>query len=304
MIIITGQTATGKTQLAFDLAKKHNGEIVNFDARQIYKKLDIITGKDIDKKSSSFFLWKKVDKFEIGYYIKDGIKIWLYDIVYPNQYFSSYNFVVLASKVIEKIEKEGKTPILVGGSYFYLKHLLYGFDYPVPPNFFLRKKLEELSVDKLQTILKEKNKDFFEALTESDRKNKRRLIRRIEILEYLEKNKLKIPKKNKKHFLFKVNEFIGLCFSNKDILRKKIEERVKKRLEEGALDEVKNLLKEGYNKDDFGLKTIGYKQLIPVVVENNDLNKAVLDWVAAEVSYAKRQYTFMKKDKHIKWQYI
>jgi len=304
MIIITGQTATGKTKLALDFAKKYQGEVINFDSRQIYKKLDIITGKDIDKKNSYFFLWKRIRQFDLGYYLKDGIKIWLYDIVYPNQYFSSYNFVVLASKVIEKIKKEGKTPILVGGSYFYLKHLLYGFDYQVPPDFSLREKLKKLSVEELQNILKEEKKEFFEVLNESDRKNKRRLIRKIEIARYLKKAHRKIERKQKLSLIYKVKKFIGLRFSDKNLLRRKIEERVKKRLEEGAVNEVKNVLEEGYNKDDFGLKTIGYKQLIPVVLEKKDLNEAIAFWITAEISYAKRQYTFMKKDKNIDWQIV
>jgi len=304
MIIITGQTAAGKTKLALDFAKKYNGEIISFDARQIYKKLDIITGKDIDKKKYQFFLWKKIQDFDIGYYLKDGIKLWLYDVVFPNQYFSSFNFVLLAADVIAEIKKQKKTPILVGGSYFYLKHLLYGFDYPVPPNFSLRKKLEDLPVEKLQEILKKHKNNFFEALNESDRKNKRRLIRKIEIAQYLLKHKIDVQKKEKATPLFPVKKFIGLRFSDKNLLRKKIEERVKKRLKQGALDEVKNLLNEGYSNEDFGLKTIGYRQLIPVFLEKKDLNEAISQWILSEVSYAKRQLTFMKKDKNIKWQII
>jgi len=300
MIIITGQTASGKTKLALDFAKKYKGEVINFDARQIYKKLDIITGKDIDKKKDPFFLWKKIKNFDLGYYIIDGIRLWLYDIVFPNQYFSSFNYISLCQKVIDKIESEGKTPILVGGSYFYLKHLLYGFDYQVPPDFSLREKLENFSVEKLQDILKKENKDFFEGLNESDRHNKRRLIRKIEISRYFKNNPF-FEKKEKKGLFYKVKKFVGLRFSDKDLLRKKIEERVKKRLNMGALIEVFNLLKQRYQPSDFGLKTIGYKQLIPVVLQKEDLNKAVSSWISSEVYYAKRQYNFMKKDENIDW---
>jgi len=304
MIVITGQTSTGKTKLALDLAKKNNGEIINFDARQIYKKLDIITGKDINKKTEKFFLWKKIQNFDVGYFLKDSIKIWLYDIVFPNQYFSSFNYVSLCQQVIKKIEKEGKLPILVGGSYFYLKHLLYGFDYSVNPNFSLREKLEKLSVEELQNILKEEKRDFFNNLNESDLKNKRRLIRRIEIARYLKKHPVDLEKKEKDYLFYKVKNLIGLRFSDKNLLQKIIEKRVKKRLKMGALDEVFSLLKEGYQKDDYGLKTIGYKELIPVVLEKKDLNEAIFKWILAEISYAKRQYTFMKKDKNINWSII
>src|SRR3989338_8272515 len=123
MIIITGQTATGKTKLALDLVKKHDGELINFDSRQIYKYLDIITGKDIAKN-----------------------KIWLYDIVSPDQYFSSFDFVKLVTPIIADIKKRGKTPILVGGTYLYLKHMLYGIDNDnSPPDFKLREKLNKKS---------------------------------------------------------------------------------------------------------------------------------------------------------------
>ena len=142
MIIITGQTATGKTKLALELAKKYDGELINFDSRQIYKYLDIITGKDIPK-----------------------TKIWLYDIVTPDQYFSSFDFVKLVTPIIEDIKKRNKTPILVGGTYLYLKHLLYGIDdNNSPPDFKLRKKLNDKSVEYLQKMLIKLNKNIFENL--------------------------------------------------------------------------------------------------------------------------------------------
>src|SRR3989339_604332 len=159
MIIVTGQTATGKTRLALELAKKYNGELVNFDSRQIYKYLDIITGKDIPKE-----------------------KIWLYDIVTPDQYFSSFDFVKLVIPIITDIKKRGKTPILVGGTYLYLKHFLYGIDNNnSPPDFKLREKLNNKSVDYLQKMLIKLNKTVFENLNHSDQLNPRRLIRKIEI---------------------------------------------------------------------------------------------------------------------------
>jgi len=150
-IIITGQTATGKTKLAIQMAKKYNGEIINCDSRQVYKKLDIITGKDI-KKNSKFKSQSSKLNFDIGYYpLSSKIyylksKIWLYDIVDPKQRFSSYDWTQCTLYLIKKLLKQKITPIIVGGSYFYLKHLLYGFNYEVPPNFKLREKLDNKSV--------------------------------------------------------------------------------------------------------------------------------------------------------------
>ena len=163
MIVITGQTATGKTKLALELAQKHNGELINFDSRQIYKHLDIITGKDIPKNSK--FKIQNLElknKYNIGYYsvticnhLKPfTTKLWLYDVASPDQYFSSFDFVKLVTPIIEDIKKRGKTPILVGGTYLYLKHLLYGFDENnSPPNFKLREKLNSKSVSYLQKYL-------------------------------------------------------------------------------------------------------------------------------------------------------
>ncbi len=276
MIIITGQTATGKTKLGEDLAKKYNGELVNCDSRQIYKYLNIITGKDIPK-----------------------TKIHLYDIVTPDQYFSSFDYVKEAQKVIKDIKKRSKTPIIIGGTYLYLKHLIYGFDTEAPPNFKLREKLNKKTVKKLQKILKKLNPKVFEGLNNSDINNPRRLIRKIEIE--------KSPSQNRREqkFLFPTRfNLIGLRYKNKEKLKQAIKNRVEKRLKQGAIEEVKSLLKKGYKKTDPGMKTIGYKQIIDYLEGSISKEQAITKWITAEVRYAKRQMTFMKKDKNIKWRLI
>src|SRR3989338_10142578 len=129
IIIITGPSATGKTALALSLAQKYDGELVNFDSRQIYKKLDIITGKDIDN-------------------------VWLYDIVDPKEYFSSFDYARRAITIIKDITDRKKVPILVGGTYLYLYHLLYQVETEsIPPNSKLRKKLNAQTISKLQQKL-------------------------------------------------------------------------------------------------------------------------------------------------------
>jgi len=300
-IIITGQTATGKTDLAFQYAKKYNGEIINFDSRQIYKYLDIITGKDIPENSKL-----KIKNSKLTYYLitsnqPQSIKLWLYDIITPDQYFSSFEYVKLAQKVIKDIKNRGKTPILVGGSYFYLKHLLYGFDYKVPPNFKLREELNKKSVNELQDILKKlSSAKTLPKMNQSDWHNPRRLIRRIEILQGQSFSRTVLKKESQK-LLEKNSLFIGLRYQNKDKLRQAIIKRVEKRLAQGAIDEVKKILKMGYKKTYPGLKTIGYKQLIEYLEGKVSKEKAIENWITAELQYAKRQYTFMKKDKNIDW---
>jgi tRNA dimethylallyltransferase len=298
MIIVTGQTATGKTKLALELAEKYNGELINFDSRQIYKYLNIITGKDLPKNSEAkdgFYLIPNP-------YSRQPIKLWLYDVATPDQYFSSFDFVKLVTPIIEDIKKRGKTPILVGGTYLYLKHLLYGFDdNNVQPNFELRKKLDTKSVKELQDILKKLSLESFNRLNHSDVNNPRRLIRRIEITST---NSDQFQRISTNLNQFHVNSFIGLKYQDKSKLRQVIEKRVGERLENGAIDEVKNILKMGYKSTDPGLKTIGYQQIIKYLNKELTKEKAIEDWINKEVQYAKRQLTFMKKDHNIKWREI
>jgi tRNA dimethylallyltransferase len=319
MIIITGQTSTGKTKLALELAEKHNGELINFDSRQIYKYLDIITGKDLSphrylietgvETSGIPAAWsrpferrtptgKKAIQAPFKFY-----GVWLYDIVTPDQYFSSFDFVKKITPVIEDMKKRGKVPILVGGTYLYLKHFLYGIDYnDSPPNFKLRKKLNNKSVVELQKKLISLNRQIFENLNHSDQLNPRRLIRRIEIEMDVKTSEIPTGKKARQALL--QFQIIGLKYKDKSKLRKTITKRVEERLKNGAIEEVKKLLKMGYKKSDPGLKTIGYQQIIKYLNKEFTKEKAVEDWINKEVQYAKRQLTFMKKDKNIEWREV
>lgn len=344
LIIITGQTATGKTKLALELAKKYNGELINCDSRQIYKKLNIITGKDLEK-SSKFKVKSSALNFDIGYYklpVPTGsnrfqpistdsnrlqpiltdfnqfqliptdfnrfqlisTKIWLYDIVDPKQYFSSFDWKNCAQIVIEDIKRRGKTPIIVGGTYLYIKHLLYGVETEnIPPNWQLRKKLKNKSVRQLQEILKKISPHLFNQLNQSDKNNPRRLIRKLEIANHLKStnqiNSSYLP--NLSNFKEIPWQIIGLKFKNKDKLNQAIKNRVEKRLKNGAIEEVETLIKKGYSENDPGLKTIGYQQIIAYLKGKLTEKELIQQWTTAEIQYAKRQYTFMKKDPNIKW---
>ena len=315
LVVITGQTATGKTKLALECAEKYNGELVNCDSRQIYKYLDIITGKDKQ--------------------LLAKVKVWLYDVVKPDEYFSSFDFVKLALPIIKKILSEGKTPIIVGGTYFYLYHLLYNVTTEnIAPDWRLRNKLENKSIKELQTILSNYSPQLIKQLNQSELNNPQRLIRKIEIESFRHSGKRPrvlggahpesnndsgfIPRihpegiavlprmtlKNKLGINDLKFDFIALKFKNKESLRQAIEKRVGERLKLGAIDEVKKILKMGYSESDPGLKTIGYQQLILHLKGVLDIDTAIQQWINKEVQYAKRQFTFMKKDKNIKWRYF
>ncbi len=316
VIIVTGQTATGKTSYALQLAAQHDGELINCDSRQIYKELNIITGKDLT--DTAFHFTKKIDTFDIGYYdISDdsrifSTKVWLYDIVNPRQYFSSFDYQTCALDVITEILHRGKTPIIVGGTYFYLKHLLY--DIPtqnIAPNWELRKELQNNHIEDLQQLLKKKSPEIFATLNNSDRNNPQRLIRKIEIADSGFKNTTlvnshqihlakKIPNVNTDFSI----EYIGLKNMDQKILHAKIENRVEKRLSEGAIQEVEQLLQKGYTESDPGICTIGYQQLIQYLNKSLTKEKAITEWKTKEKQYAKRQETFMKKDINIIWKQV
>lgn len=322
IFVITGPSATGKTNLALQYAKKYDGELVNFDSRQIYKKLDIITGKDL--KENRLLVCHSKDCYRhssesrnlqnsgsrIGVRDdKQSTKIWLYDLMDPKEYFSSFDFVQRALAVIKDIIARKKVPILVGGTYLYLYHLLYKVETEnIPPNTELRKKLNSKNVSELQQKLKEIDQRLFQNLNGSDKQNPQRLIRKIEIATFYKKKGVKVPTKMK--FLFndffknKDIEFIGLTYKNRGDIFKAIKTRVDKRLKEGAIDEVRNLLAEGYSRHDPGMKTIGYQQVMRYLRGEMTKQQAIEEWTRREFQYTKRQLTFMKKDPHIKWKYI
>lgn len=204
LLIIIGPTATGKTKLAVWLAKKFNGEIISADSRQVYRGLDIITGKD---------------KSAYG-----EIPVWGLDLVDPKYSFNVSDFVKFASEKITEIQSRGKLPIIVGGTVLYIKSLLHPPEtLHIPQNPKLRKELEKLSVKQLQERLGKK------ILNESDFKNPRRLIRAIEVAD---SKPFPIDRPNLNY------QIINLT-GPADWINGKIGERVDDRLKLGAAEEAK-----------------------------------------------------------------
>jgi len=303
MYVIYGQTATGKTAKAVELARQYNGELINADSRQIYRHLYIVTGKDIPKRSI-FNTQASIENKTIGYYklltsdTRHPTNIWLYDIIDPKQTFSSTEYVLCAKNVIENILARGKTPILVGGTGFYLQHLLFGFsEENTPPNWELRKKLEKKSVKELQALLTKKKPEILQKMNESDRNNPRRLIRQIEKLDGVKHHNAidsrlsQAPTGNP----WGCQRVIPFFHSSPMQARTAITKRVHDRIEKGAIEEVKKLLDLGCTENDPGLNAIGYKQLILHLRGVITLDAAIQDWITKEVQYAKRQKTFFKK---------
>lgn len=272
--VITGQTATGKTALAIKYAIEFDGEIISADSRQVYRHLDVVTGKDSQK------------------YNDAGVATHLIDVADPKERFSSHEFVGFAQKAIEDIQKRNKSVIIVGGTYLYIKHLLYGFDVAVPPNEELRTTIESKSLKELQEMVGEDH-----GMNESDYMNPRRLIRKIEILSHETSDKLSATE----HQSYDITEYIGLRYAEKEQLEQAIRRRVEARIHAGALDETKKLLEAGYTKTDPSLSGIGYAQLIRHIEGEYSLELATQEWATKELQYAKRQHTFMKNDGNIEW---
>jgi tRNA dimethylallyltransferase len=325
-LIICGPTATGKTALALSLAKRCNAELVSADSRQVYKGMDIGTGKDLPGNARFKILDLGFKNRKIGHYEVGTTKIWGYDLVEPNEEFSVASYVEIVSEIIENIWKRGKFPILVGGTGFYIKGVVDGIGTSrIPKNEVLRRKLEQKSPGELFEMLVRISPLKAKGMNASDRKNPRRLIRAIEIARYKrggsgnlmmgDSTRPQTIKADKTDVLF-----IGLT-APKAYLNERIERRVEKRLNQGIEKEIADLLEAGVSWNNQSMQSLGYKQWIHysffLVSNSSDFapggvfagqrdkvmlrNQVVKEWKRAEVQYAKRQMTWFKKDKRIRW---
>jgi len=292
LLVIYGPTAVGKTELGIELARQFKGEIVSADSRQIYQGMDIGTGKDIGQaKFVSQADKYPLGKLRAGYYRVDGVKIWLLDLILPSQKFSSFAWAKLAGLIIKDIWFRGGLPIVLGGSAFYIKTLIDGLDATTKADWRLRKKLEKLSLNKLQARLKSISHKKWSAMTKSDQKNPRRLIRAIEKEAAPSRSWRALPDVNLLA--------IGLR-AERGIIRSRIEARAKKRLDQGLLKEIESLT-EKYNWSSPGLNALGYRGFKDYLSGKKGLKETVDSWVSGEYQYAKRQLLWFRQDSRFVW---
>lgn len=281
IFVILGPTASGKSDLAVALARKINGEVVSADSRQVYKGLDIGSGK--------------ITKTEMR-----GIPHHLLDIISPigssttkrDKRFSADDFQKLAYKSIDDILSRDKIPIICGGTGFYIQSIVDGIHFPeVPQNKKLRSIIEKLSATALFKKLEKLDPQRAKII---DKNNKPRLIRAIEIALVIGKNK-KINI-NPKYDAFQ----IGINFSQ-EILKKRIEERLIKRIKMGMLLEAERLHKKGMSwkkMEELGLE---YRYMA-LYLQKKISEEEMIEKIKSEsYKYAKRQRTWFKRDKRIWW---
>ena len=304
LLVITGPTATGKTKLALELAKEFNGELVSADSRQIYRGMDIGTGKDLhDKKVIDSFIFHSRfhGAIDLLAYDINGIPIWMYDVISLDEEFSISHYKTFAKPIIRRIHEKGKLPILVGGTGLYIKTLLEGIQtIDVPRNEQLRKGLETKSVAELQNILGKHSQETLEQMNNSDRNNPRRLIRKIEIV-YSTPGVAPLASPGVERSRY---DSLVVCLTlPSEELQKRIEIRVNHRIDQGIIEEIQTLLKKGYSFDLPSLNTFGYKEWKNYIEHPTEENKikAIADWTRDEIQYAKKQMTWFRKQKNITW---
>ena len=244
VLIIYGPTQTGKTSLALQLARKFQGELISADSRQVYKGLDIGSGK---------VAFDDVVEKRAGYWIVNGVRINGFDLADPGYQFSAADFLEFAKSSISQIIDKKKLPIIVGGTGFYIKALLDGIgSIGIPANWKLRTRLEGLSSDDLYKQLFSIDPVRARSMNQSDRANPRRLIRAIEIANYKKDKGLRIKdEKNSKYQIPNTKYlFLGLTAPN-EYLYKKADEWLNDRIDHGLIKEIKTLLETGVDPQWF-----------------------------------------------------
>lgn len=284
LIVIVGPTASGKTELSIELAKRCNGEIISGDSMQVYKQMDIGTAK--------------VTKEEM-----DGITHHMIDILNPDDTFSAYDFKQRAEKCINDIIQRGKTPIVAGGTGLYIQSLLYNYQFE--DETVSEEKMKEVK-SKLNELAKLNNNELHEYLNSFDPEsadnihlnNRKRVLRAIEY--YLKTKKLLSYRKKVQQFTENYDTLLVGIEMSRETLYKKINKRVDIMLSHGLFNEVQHLVERGYESSQ-SMQAIGYKELIPVVKGNMDLQSAIDKLKQNSRKYAKRQLTWFKNKMNVHW---
>lgn len=283
VIVIVGPTASGKTSLSIELAKRIDGEIISADSMQIYKDMNIGTAK--------------VTKEEA-----EGIKHYLIDFVSPERRYTVSDFKNDSEKAICKIIKNKKMPIVVGGTGLYVNSLIYGIEYQ-EMNFDEEYRNELMKIAEtdngLNRLYIEATKIDSEAMKIVSKNDKKRIIRILEIYKSTGKTKTELEilsRLNEIKYDYKV---FGISM-DREILYDRINKRVDIMIEKGLINEVEFILKK-YKKFPTALQALGYKEVVQYLKGNYSKEEMIEKIKQESRRYAKRQLTWFKRNKDIKW---
>ena len=281
MIILTGPTAAGKTELSIKLAEAVGGEIISADSMQVYKKMNIGTAKIMPEEM-------------------DGIPHYLVDELEPDEEFQVVRFQQMAKRAAEKIYEKGKIPIVVGGTGFYIQALLYDIDFSEEDaDRGYRDRLKKLAEEKgngyLHRMLAEVDPESAQAVHEN---NIKRVIR---ALEFYEKTGTKISMHNEQERTkeSRYNFVYFVLTHERKILYDRINQRVDRMIEAGLIDEVRQLACEGYTKDMVSMQGIGYKEVFDYLEGKQDLAETAERIKKDTRHFAKRQLTWFRREKEV-----
>jgi tRNA dimethylallyltransferase len=275
IVTIEGTTASGKSRLAMELARRLNTEIISADSRQIYRFMDIGTAKPNAEEQAT-------------------IPHHLIDIVYPNERYNAGDFAEDAEEIAEKLIAEEKLPLVVGGTGFYIKSLLQGlFKSPDVPESIRQKLQDDLvnkGLDSLYTYLESVDPEAALNIYAQDRQ---RILRALEVFEHTGKPISHHWKEQQLEPKFKA--FRILLSDDRELIYQRINTRFDRMIEEGLLIEIEELLQRGYTPEDYGLTAVGYKEFMPYFYENKSLEECIEQAKQNSRKYAKRQITWYRK---------
>lgn len=283
LLILAGPTAVGKTKISIELAKALNGEIISADSMQIYKSMDIGSAK--------------VTKEEM-----DGVVHHLIDVVEPDEEFSVSEFNSRAVEAIDDIIGRGKLPIIAGGTGLYINSLIFNYNFAETNRDeeyreYLNKLAEDEGKEYIHNMLKDIDPVSYEKLYPNDLK---RVIRALEVYKVSGKT---IGEINAEIDVYDIPYDINYYVLTMD--REKLYERINMRvdimLQEALVDEVISLKNRGFTKDMQSMKGIGYKEILAYLEDEIDIDEAIYQIKKGSRNYAKRQLTWFRKDKRVKW---
>ena len=283
VIVIVGPTASGKTALSIELAKKIDGEIISCDSMQIYKDMNIGSAKPT------------IEEMQ-------GIKHYMIDIAEPTERFSVAEYKKRSEEAIEKILQKGKVPIIVGGTGLYANSLIYNIEYnEIMLDEEYRKNLMKIAETEvgLATLYEKARSIDPVAMEKISSNDKKRIIRVLEIKHSTGKNKTELELESRKNDV-KFEYKVFAINMPREILYDRINKRVDIMIENGLIDEVENII-EKYKEFPTAMQAIGYKEIVMYLKGELTKQEAIEKIKQESRRYAKRQITWFKKIENIKW---